>query len=598
MFGSYIPNIYFQINECVVKYDPLTSDNYPPPYPCNFEKLYRYKVGRCNVTGLWAEYDPDIDWACQNLYLTYKWRFKNVFCYICNPSITSSKSELLYDRCNVTGLWTKTQKDSDADVENACLTYPRIERLSPFKNVYCIICNGFKRINKIDMFAEHGLKNIDEHYLTESRSAPPVSIILKMEGSNIVEKSKDALNLIHPKFDSFEYEIMHEEEDGEATDISAYVDAYIEGCGYQKLCEKDSASPILHDIANKYHRNVYCKSCSCESTCAALEDCCVDKLFQDNPYTCIRDPWILTKDNSDVDFISEIGTSMTVIHKCSNRSDAELVDRCEIDNHNRSDILEYVPVYEEGVYKNIYCLMCNTLNPEPLFKISIICQHYLETALIKRLSHLLELALEHCKVQVIPNSQDRHCGAVDMSQNNSNLISVCNETGMWSNYDENIVAGCETSASAPSNFLPIFTSDFDGFRYYKNYFCFLCNPSSSISAVERLYDNCNLTGKWDSEYAYVEQSCLQTDQIEAWLPYKNLYCYLCNRGPYKTDSTKEIPTQHTPVDQNTRLDPDIGYTYRMLFSLSPEEWQNFYPSGKDPNAICASGYMYDYSTVS
>ena len=90
-----------------MKYDPQQTygeqEYNPPSYPCNYYDYYTYKLGRCNVTGLWSEYDPDIEWACEHLNLAYKWRYKNVFCYICNPSLVSTSSELLYDRCNVTG---------------------------------------------------------------------------------------------------------------------------------------------------------------------------------------------------------------------------------------------------------------------------------------------------------------------------------------------------------------------------------------------------------------------------------------------------------------------------------------------------------------
>ena len=102
-----------QQNNCVVKYDPQQTDLEtgvnPPSYPCNYRDVYTYKLDHCNVTGLWSTYDPDIEWACEHLNLAYKWRYKNVFCYICNPSLVSTHSEIIYDRCNVTGNSIYTQ---------------------------------------------------------------------------------------------------------------------------------------------------------------------------------------------------------------------------------------------------------------------------------------------------------------------------------------------------------------------------------------------------------------------------------------------------------------------------------------------------------
>jgi hypothetical protein len=52
--------------------------------------LFLFTVSSCNVSGMWKEYDEDIDFACQTYKNKHKF-FKNIFCYICNPPVTSGE---------------------------------------------------------------------------------------------------------------------------------------------------------------------------------------------------------------------------------------------------------------------------------------------------------------------------------------------------------------------------------------------------------------------------------------------------------------------------------------------------------------------------
>ena len=41
-------------------------------------------ISRCNVTGLWEEYDNVIEAACHSFYDTFNGTYRNYFCYLCN----------------------------------------------------------------------------------------------------------------------------------------------------------------------------------------------------------------------------------------------------------------------------------------------------------------------------------------------------------------------------------------------------------------------------------------------------------------------------------------------------------------------------------
>ncbi|XP_061195227.1 uncharacterized protein LOC133203465 [Saccostrea echinata] len=57
-------------------------------------------ISKCNITGNWEIFDFSIDFACRSAFnMPYKNVFKNVFCYICNPSSVQQNSSLKVQDC-------------------------------------------------------------------------------------------------------------------------------------------------------------------------------------------------------------------------------------------------------------------------------------------------------------------------------------------------------------------------------------------------------------------------------------------------------------------------------------------------------------------
>ena len=439
------------------------------------------------------------------------------------------------------------------------------------------------------MTKAYGLSRIDEVYVTESHPIPMVTIYLQVKGANVVEQSTEAIQFLYPDFENFQYDVKREElTQPPAGDMAFLYDTFHDACGFERLCNNYSSHVgAAINAIDKGGLNDQCESCSCDSACAANEDCCIDLIIEKMPYTCIDEPRLLTIEHSITDFKPDEGASMTVIGRCLNRDDTDLIDRCETDNFDRTDILQYMPVFQNGVYKNIYCLMCNIHTPEPVFKVKVICNNYLETALSKTMTQLFEVVRKHCKVQVVPPGYDRHCSTRKQLVDNPSIISSCNQTGLWFNYDERIAAGCEDDGHSTLSFMPIYTVHLsDGTMFFKNFLCFLCNPRES----QVTYDSCNEDNQLDT-------ICQETKLVPSWLPYKNVYCYLCNLPPapfYTFQQTNNLPT---PADMNMQMSVELGSTYRMLFALSQEEWSDFYPDGSDPNPVCSLGFSYDYTAV-
>lgn len=92
-------------------------------------------ISKCNVSGTWKKYDADIDFACR-IYDNKFYFFKNIFCHLCNPPDDVTINEVI-SKCNATGLWNAFS----ADLEKACFNNIQSPLTTPFKNIYCYLCN-------------------------------------------------------------------------------------------------------------------------------------------------------------------------------------------------------------------------------------------------------------------------------------------------------------------------------------------------------------------------------------------------------------------------------------------------------------------------
>ena len=133
------------------------EEYFPPTKYVEQCPVYSLGVQRCNVTGHWLESDSDIQWACEKTEnfrfppyvakwlrierdITFKGpdisTFKNDFCALCNPN--DAQITDLIETCNVTGQWL----NYNPSIKDACETLPPVSALYPYKNYFCLICNG------------------------------------------------------------------------------------------------------------------------------------------------------------------------------------------------------------------------------------------------------------------------------------------------------------------------------------------------------------------------------------------------------------------------------------------------------------------------
>ena len=127
-------------NNCLLRYTPHTDRGVQK---CQKFENPRYEYCPDNYQ------NNVIRRACESQYIHRHFYFKNIFCEICNtpelnedtsikPEMTStSHDKLVIANCNVTGLW----EDYDEEVEASCRMYRRTTAMYIYKNVFCYICN-------------------------------------------------------------------------------------------------------------------------------------------------------------------------------------------------------------------------------------------------------------------------------------------------------------------------------------------------------------------------------------------------------------------------------------------------------------------------
>ncbi|XP_069128563.1 uncharacterized protein [Argopecten irradians] len=94
--GRVFPNKAEELFRYILNEDNCNLFYQPPddvsPLQCMDQSLM---YTTCNVTGLWREYNSDVEWACRHYDNTYEHNYqyyKNIFCYICNTNDTTIPS--------------------------------------------------------------------------------------------------------------------------------------------------------------------------------------------------------------------------------------------------------------------------------------------------------------------------------------------------------------------------------------------------------------------------------------------------------------------------------------------------------------------------
>lgn len=227
-----------------------------------------------------------------------------------------------------------------------------------------------------------------------------------------------------------------------------------------------------------------CSECSCADNCWETGSCCPDK---DN---------VTSKS-------SELVCKSTMVKKRSNGRDTLfydgfqegikrylIVDRCPADNFknstiqqkcqgvNKSSLEDYVWVVDTvsgKIFQNRHCAICHGHKSWKSWNIRTQCNNVDKTSF-----ESLEVFLfsKDCNIiNEIPEDLE-----VDTEIYRCYIpgISVCNQTGLWTQFDQDINDGCATYT------MPFFQIHHFLVDIYKNVFCYMCNTDQ----MDTLYTIC------------------------------------------------------------------------------------------------------------
>ncbi|KAL3882097.1 hypothetical protein ACJMK2_028468 [Sinanodonta woodiana] len=506
-----------QSNNCTMYYAP------PSGISLHLTSCRTNLISRCNVSGLWHHYDPDLEWGCEHLNLPYG-RFKNIFCYICNPSVASLYKPV-YNKCNVTGLWSKYDKP----IENACKKIPRHTRLGPIKNVYCALCNGLN-------MSSSALDPIGTGIWIPQMFVPKLNI-------------KQRFHLDKLEVDKGVFHQSNERISLSEDSTRILLSEYLKICSKSLLCENVK----FGGKNNQSDLNPLCGKCSCNDSCIMESTCCLDKYLSLKPYS-------IQRDNTMPAGVINTPSERLYISKCFGRDVPNWIRaRCETPRHGTKDLLQLLPVIVTSSHrnmfsKNVYCSVCNGENRFIPVSVDISCKAnvYLEPSLLTDPNALQRVTNRyHCNTSFASNDFNKGRKVVTTCVISQNVSVV-------------VLDACER----PSVQLMLMPEVYFNYTTYRNIFCLLCNIQT---ASEFVIDGCKMIGLeniYNDESIYMPDSevitrCHEDPLDSTWRPFRNRYCYLCNLPSFDMIHRSVFTHWHTES------------SYRALFSIGTEDWTRF-----------------------
>ena len=503
-------------------YEKNCSVSYKPPM--NFIRdvkkcsTQENLISHCNATGLWNmdEYDPQIAWACEHFKsLVFKLHYKNIYCYICNPTLMSKYNTELISSCNVTGKIDFL----DDTLSFGCTTFPVLPRMAPFKNVFCKECNGV-----FSSFLDTEI-NFEDVSLTVTTKT-----VYNLNSLKLVENAHTKFRF--PRFDAISTmgNITRENVDEER--VSCFTDALIELgkiCGYENLCDQPykSESSLFGKICNF--------PCLDNSNCCRTLSLGIDPgaLIAMNPFLYIAELEIMYNETEAIKQLSNTSDatykSLPVMARCDrdfvleNNVSKTFQTQCEYQSH--SNIVEYIPVMSVDTkidYRNVYCARCNgELGILDAYEFTTGCRTVLEADAAVSFANVNDIIRkENCKIKIeIPYNDCEH---------NLECINTCPTNGTNANYTETIRYLCESANLMNAMFPHVEVNN----TLFKNVFCFLCHVQWNTSVSIDTINKCNETGLWDYK-GNTSKKIIQCETMPihpAWFPlgYTNIFCAVCN----------------------------------------------------------------------
>ncbi|XP_056021612.1 uncharacterized protein LOC125651235 [Ostrea edulis] len=295
--------------------------------------------------------------------------------------------------------------------------------------------------------------------------------------------------------------------------VADLMKTYINVCGAGYTCYDWSATVRM---PSDQRESKICPECSCEEDCFQKRTCCPDKYFT-RPYSVYKSIII----NYPAEFTKQkkVPQKYAVVNSCPDKSEPMHKHECE-NEVSPAAILASPPVTSTATnssYFNRACAYCHGEKKEDLHDWQIIvdinCMFKGTIFYFSSYEEILSYAINaSCALLYSPHHT---LPAMPKKNYNQPIQDFCNVSGTWKEMDHNIQKACASSYDLY-------------YRSYSNIFCAMCNPIYFEQNVSKM-SSCNLTGEWFEYDEDLISSCRENPVVEITHPYKNVFCFLCNK---------------------------------------------------------------------
>ncbi|XP_033761048.1 uncharacterized protein LOC117342867 [Pecten maximus] len=308
-------------------------------------------------------------------------------------------------------------------------------------------------------------------------------------------------------------------------------------CGPQYICDKHHFSFISELDSNPTVK--ICPECKCDRQCVTRQDCCPDVVFSMPEEECVTTSLLHGRSNK--------ASNHYIIADCHEKSSEDLKDKCTKDYTDIKSL--YFPPVTSAKYaftfRNKFCAECNGITNYTEWNIDISCFDFVDLNFLSSYEAIFNTAESRgCQLKYKTDRNDMRTCRGTTSQPSVKIFEPvktwCNVTGTWTYYDKDIESACSTD-------------DMPRYKNYRNIFCFICNPPDYLVEQE-IISTCNVSGIWSPYDASIERNCDSLDWTPNTQPYKNVFCFLCNRN--NTNHNHYFDVSITTVEKVDRL-----YTY-------------------------------------
>ncbi|XP_052082507.1 uncharacterized protein LOC127720119 [Mytilus californianus] len=286
--------------------------------------------------------------------------------------------------------------------------------------------------------------------------------------------------------------------------ISHVIEVYTSACG-SKLCDRSEQPDVIKklDISK-------CPRCYCDKRCFSRGDCCPDFFFS-YQLKCTNTNIVEKSPHKNSTFVLMVDT-------CPSFADNKTKYLCEKKNDDLIDQIQNLPVTDSRnnlIYRNIYCALCHNETKENFRKwqLEIQCLDFADFNFLSSYEEIFNTVDDkRCNIGFhtdIPTQDIPVCNSAEETR-----VHKCNITGTWTKYDSDVKTACETYNQK-------------SYRFFKNVFCFICNPPRN---QDNFISQCNITGLWQHYDFDLENACKKAMSSTIILPFRNIYCYICNKG--------------------------------------------------------------------